>query len=191
MRIIQRLRMPGLLSFPPDMEFFDLQSLNVLIGPNASGKSNFIDTLELLQALPTDFAAAVRKGGGAEEWLWKGGFQSLPAVIEVEVDSDDLLNRQFRYRLSFTAAGPRVGIVDELIDEPKDRRGVEGPHYYFHQGRPEIDIRVQTADGPRLEKRAAQLDDRSLHLVSGATPSPDFIANCSGGADLRRQPDIP
>ena len=29
MRIIQRLRMPGLLSFPPDMGFFDLQSLNV------------------------------------------------------------------------------------------------------------------------------------------------------------------
>ena len=28
---IQRLRMGGLLSFPPDMEFFELQPLNVLI----------------------------------------------------------------------------------------------------------------------------------------------------------------
>lgn len=36
---IQRLRMGGLLSFPPDMEFFELQPLNVLIGPNASSKS--------------------------------------------------------------------------------------------------------------------------------------------------------
>ena len=162
MRIIRRLRMRGLLSFPPDMDFFDLQSLNVLIGPNASGKSNFIETLELLQALPTDFAAAVRKGGGAEEWLWKDGVQSRPAEIDVEVDSDDLLNRRLRYRLSFAAAGPRVSIVEELIDEPQDRRDVERPCYSFRQGRPEINIRVQTADGPRLEKRAAQLDDRLL-----------------------------
>ena len=175
MRIIQRLRMPGLLSFPPDMDFFDLQSLNVLIGPNASGKSNFIDTLELLRALPMDLAAAVRKGGGAEEWLWKGSFQSSPAAVEVEVDSGDVLNKQLRYRLSFAAAGPRVDVVDELIDEPKDGRGVEGPYYYFHQGRPEINIRVQTADGPRLEKRAAQLDDRSLdQSVLAQRKDPDF-----------------
>ena len=40
MQFIQRLRMGGLLSFPPDMDFFELQPLNVLIGPNASGKLN-------------------------------------------------------------------------------------------------------------------------------------------------------
>ena len=39
MQFIQRLRMGGLLSFPPDMDFFELQPLNVLIGPNASGKN--------------------------------------------------------------------------------------------------------------------------------------------------------
>ena len=80
MRIIQRLRMPGLLSFPPDMEFFDLQSLNVLIGPNASGKSNFIEMLGLLSAMPFDFAAAIRDGGGAAEWLWKGSGRPVPAT---------------------------------------------------------------------------------------------------------------
>ena len=52
--------------------------------------------------------------------------------------------------------------VAELIDEPKDQRGVDGPDYYFHYGRPEIHIRVQTADGPHPEKRAAQSDNRSL-----------------------------
>ena len=82
MRIIQRLRMPGLLSFPPDMGFFDLQSLNVLIGPNASGKSNFIEVLGLLSAMPLDFAAAVRDGGGAAEWLWKGSAQPAPATMK-------------------------------------------------------------------------------------------------------------
>ena len=64
MQFIQRLRMGGLLSFPPDMDFFELQPLNVLIGPNASGKTNFIEVLELLRATPTNFAAAIRDGGG-------------------------------------------------------------------------------------------------------------------------------
>ena len=68
MQFIQRLRMGGLLSFPPDMDFFELQPLNVLIGPNASGKTNFIEVLELLRATPTDFAAAIRDGGVAQEW---------------------------------------------------------------------------------------------------------------------------
>ena len=81
MRFIQRLRMPGLLSFPPDMDFFDLRSLNVLIGPNGSGKSNFIEALELLRATPSDFAAAIRDGGGAAEWLWKGRDPRKPAEI--------------------------------------------------------------------------------------------------------------
>ena len=161
MRVIQRIRMPGLLSFPPEMGFFDLQSLNVLIGPNASGKSNFIDTLELLRALPTDFASAVRKGGGAAEWLWKGGSRSGPAAIDVEVDPGDALDRRFRYRLSFAAAGPRVGIVDEFI-ERDDASGVGGPCYHFRQGAPEIHIRVRTADGARLERQAPLWADHSL-----------------------------
>ena len=163
MRFIQRLRMPGLLSFPPGMDFFDLQSLNVLIGPNASGKSNVIETLALLQALPTDFAAAVRRGGGATEWLWKGGgLRVPPAAVDVEVDPGEATGRHLCYRLSFAAIGPRVGIVDESIDEPRHQGGSEEPYYSFHQGRPEIHIRVQTPDGPRLEKRAARLDAPSL-----------------------------
>ncbi len=178
MRVIQRIRMPGLLSFPPDMDFFDLQSLNVLIGPNGSGKSNFIDTLELLRALPTDFGTAVRNGGGGAEWLWKGGLQSSPAAVEVEVDIGDDSNRQLRYRLSFEARGPRVGIVDELadlIDETTDQHGVEGPCYHFHQGRPDVHIQVRTPDGPRLEKRAAQLDNHSLEQsVLAQRKDPDF-----------------
>ena len=69
MPFIRRINLQGLLSFPPDMEPFELQPLNVLIGPNGSGKTNFIEALELLHATSTDFAAAIREGGGAAEWV--------------------------------------------------------------------------------------------------------------------------
>jgi predicted ATPase len=42
-----------------------LESLNVLIGPNAAGKSNLIDVIGLLQAAPGDLNAAILRGGGA------------------------------------------------------------------------------------------------------------------------------
>ena len=64
---LRSIRLSGLLSFPPEMAAFDLRPLNVLIGPNGSGKSNLIEALGLIRALPTDFAAAIREGGGPVE----------------------------------------------------------------------------------------------------------------------------
>ena len=162
MRIIQRLRMPGLLSFPPDMDFFDLQSLNVLIGPNASGKSNFIEVLGLLSAMPFDFATAIRDGGGAEEWLWKGGARPAPATIEVETGPGEGTGLPLRYRLSFATIGPRVNIMDEAVEEVPALRGSVPYFYYtFQQGRPVINIRMRAPDGQRTE-RSLQWDNRSL-----------------------------
>ena len=172
MRFIQRLRMGGLLSFPPGMDFFDLQSLNVLIGPNASGKSNFIEVLELLHAMPTDFAAAVRDGGGAAEWLWKGSEPRVPATIEMETGPDAVAMtlRPLKYRLSFDTIGPRVNIVDEAVEDipsPNEFSAIFSdppqPYFYytFQQGRPVINIRVRTPDGKQVERKL-QWDDRSL-----------------------------
>lgn len=159
MQFIQRLRMGGLLSFPPDMDFFELQPLNVLIGPNASGKSNFIEVLELLRATPTDFAAAIRDGGGAEEWLWKG--DDLPPTIEVETGPFPVTDQPLRYRLSFYTIGHRVDIIDEAVEEAASQ-GVDPYFYYtFQQGHPVINIRVRTP-GEQTEERTLQWDERSL-----------------------------
>ena len=159
MQFIQRLRMGGLLSFPPDMDFFELQPLNVLIGPNASGKSNFIEVLELLRATPTDFAAAIRDGGGAAEWLWKGDFQ--PPTIEVETGPFPVTDQPLRYRLSFYTIGPRVEIIDEAVEEATPQEAEPYFYYTFQQGYPVINIRVRTPD-EQTEERTLQWDERSL-----------------------------
>ena len=167
MQFIKRLRMGGLLSFPPEMEFFELQPLNVLIGPNASGKTNFIEVLELLRAAPVDFAAAIRDGGGALEWLWKGsGWKSPPTpTLEVEASPDLMTGRHLmtgrplRYRLSFSAMGPKAHIQDETIEEatlPGDR---PNPYYKYQQGM--IKILVRTPGG-KTEERTLQLDEATL-----------------------------
>ena len=182
MQFIQRLRMGGLLSFPPDMDFFELQPLNVLIGPNASGKTNFIEVLELLRATPTDFAAAIRDGGGAEEWVWKGDYvgQMIEEVMKGR-DPEDVLNsypkaptvevetslglatgQPLKYRLSFTNVVSRVNIIAETIEKVNTQQGVKPYFYYmFQQGHPAIYIRIRTPGG-RSKERKLQWDDHSL-----------------------------
>jgi predicted ATPase len=99
---LQKIRLDGFLSFAPGSDASELRPLNVLIGPNASGKSNLIEAFELLRAMPTNFADAIRAGGGPAEWIWKGegGRRSAEIEAEVKVRAG---KRPLRHRLAFTA----------------------------------------------------------------------------------------
>lgn len=68
---IENLRIRNLLSFGEDGPEVRLGLLNVLIGPNGSGKTNLIEIIRLLKSTPTDLADAIRDGGGIVEWIWK------------------------------------------------------------------------------------------------------------------------
>ena len=171
MLFIKKLRLSNLLSFPPNPEqAFELQPLNVLIGPNGAGKSNVIEALELLRATPTDFATAIRDGGGADEWLWKGEEGEKTATIEIETGKISTglatpTGRSLRYRLEFTSARHRVEVVDEAIEEAKTLPGYERPYFYyrFDHGHPVISITEQVqnsvAEGDKRWTRRLKRDD--------------------------------
>ena len=63
--------------------------LNVLIGPNASGKSNLLDVLGLVRSIPSDLQEAVRAGGGVRSWLWESDAAQEPG-LELVVNPGDL-----------------------------------------------------------------------------------------------------
>ena len=165
MQFIRSLDLSGLLSFPPDMEPFELRPLNVLIGPNGSGKSNIIEALELLRATPTDFAAAIRDGGGAVEWFWKGETSKRVAKIEVETGDENTGlatpgGRALRYRLEFVSANNRIEVSDEAIEESKPAHGHEEPYFYyrFQRGHPVINV-IDSSNTEQRAKRHLQRDD--------------------------------
>jgi predicted ATPase len=112
---VRSIRLSGLLSFPPEMEAFDLRPLNVLIGPNGSGKSNLIEAFGLIRALPTDFAAAIREGGGIAEWLWKGRTPQSPAEMVVDLGPNTPIGSSLRHQLEFAGESGRFKILDEQI----------------------------------------------------------------------------
>lgn len=175
MKFIHNLKMQGLLSFPPDMQPFELQDMNILIGPNGSGKSNIIEVIELLRATPIDFAAAIRDGGGATEWLWKG--EKTKGVAKIELETGDKTTglktpndgRALRYCLEFGTDNTRVEVLDETIEETDPFPGHKDPYFYyrFQKGRPAINIRNYSktsnqGEPPRRIKRHELHPDQSV-----------------------------
>ena len=162
---IRNIHVDGLLSFAPDSNPFELKGLNVLIGPNGSGKSNLIEVLELLSVTPHDFAAAIRDGGGAVEWLWKGESSRTSGAIDVVLDGDTPTGRPLRYRIDFTAVRSRVEIVDEAVEEPEPVHGEDDVYFYyrFQRGHPAVNIRGEH-DGRvhRRLQRESLLPDQSV-----------------------------
>jgi predicted ATPase len=68
---IKSLRIQNLLSFGEQPAETPLCNLNLLIGPNASGKSNLMEIIGLLRGAPKDFAAEVADSGGISDLLWR------------------------------------------------------------------------------------------------------------------------
>lgn len=159
---ISTLRLSGLLSFAPDAAPFDLRPLNVLIGPNGSGKSNLIEAIELLAAIPRDMAAAIRDGGGATEWLWKGAGGG-PAELEAILDGAPT-ERPLRYRIQFDSVQSRVEVTDEAIEEvrPAPDQPPDSDVYFYYryqQGNPAINVR---GSGQRFLQREQLRPDQSV-----------------------------
>src|SRR5438309_10752454 len=71
-RLIRSLSLKNILSYGSTAEEIALECLNVLIGRNASGKSNLIEAVGVLRSTPKDLSIPIRQGGGIAEWLWKG-----------------------------------------------------------------------------------------------------------------------
>ena len=167
MRFIHSLKLAGLLSFPPDMEPFELESLNVLIGPNGSGKSNLIEAFELLKALPTDFAAAVRQGGGVLDWIWKGESQARLAQIGltgVNLESDKLFGTYsaIDYLIEFQEMFDQVDIGKEVISKPNEEKEDE-PLIYFGNGPELFNIKVLEESGREMSYRQLTVSDFSFN----------------------------
>ncbi len=116
-RTIEKIRLRNILSFGDKGEEIELLPLNVLIGQNASGKSNFIDIFKLLRSLPQDkgLVKFISSNGGISEWIWKGkNNQDVSSGIDVWSNDNDLEIEVF-YLISFLIYGDMLSISDEVL----------------------------------------------------------------------------
>ena len=169
---IRTLRLEGFLSFAPGSDPLEMRSLNVLIGPNASGKSNLIEALSLLAATPNDLASAVRKGGGSRELLWKGRPPTESAEIEAVLSRRN--GQDIRYRLRLGPVATRLELLDEAIEEADPRRGdVDDVHSYYRFRRGHPVIEVKTFGGERTQRHIGRQDLLPDQSVLAQRKDPD------------------
>jgi predicted ATPase len=146
MRTIVEIGLRNLLSFGPDTEPIALKSLNVLIGPNGSGKSNFIEAVSLLRSAPSDIRAAIRRGGGVSDWIWKGDPEGV-ASIDILIRNPQG-NMPLRHVLAFRMENQAFRLEDEHIENEKSYPHYENPYIYYsyNNGNPVINVKTEGQD---------------------------------------------
>ena len=178
-RLIQSIKLQNFLSFGPDAEEIELKSLNVLIGPNASGKSNLIEAVGFLRASPIDLSSPIRDGGGVMEWLWKGSQKTPVAEVNATVYYPEGI-MPLRHKISFTMIGQRFELVDEGVENerPESLRLDDVRFYYrYRRGHPVIsaytDRAGETGSRSRLERRLRREDLALDQSVLSQRKDPD------------------
>jgi predicted ATPase len=129
MRVFQHIKASNLLSFGPEGLDLELQDLNVLIGPNGSGKSNFLEIFELLKSLPrneedsNNLKEVISKGGGIEEWLFKGMNQlifDIQVIIKPQLNNTTLL--EHKIEVSYNLGGVRYELISYFDEYDSARK---------------------------------------------------------------------
>lgn len=95
-----------------DIENLELKDLNVIIGANGAGKSNFIQIFHMLSAMvQRNFSEYIRQKGGADNFLYNGPKETSEIKIELDFISSGHGSNSYKVNLK-----PTVN-EDFLIDE--------------------------------------------------------------------------
>ena len=175
-RLIQGLRLKNFLSYGSEGEAILLEPLNVLIGPNASGKSNLIEAINLLKRIPVPggLPAAIRQGGGISEFLWKGSEDDPIAEIEATVYYPER-NLPLRYKFCFTRVNQRLEITEEIIEDAlADTERSNSDHFYYRYQNGKAVLNFITEAGEREERVLRGGDLNSENSILSQRKDPDI-----------------
>lgn len=127
--MISRMELHGYKSIRK-CEALDLRPLNVLIGPNRSGKTNLLDFFALLgEAGREQLAEGLNRRGGMGSLLWAGGARQIKASLTFDpsgVFKEERL--PVTYKLILDKVGTSYTIVHEELEKaarPGFARGFE------------------------------------------------------------------
>ncbi len=150
-KALDKLTIKGFKSIE-SLEDFELGKLNIMIGGNGAGKSNFVDMFRMLRAMVDEnFVNFITNRGGADDFLFNGPKQTK--MIEVEflfgnnsyafalepTASDSFLIKMEKERYldrSWSIIGSEY--LESKITANKDEksqihRGSRGVGYYIHE----------------------------------------------------------
>ena len=187
--MFQHLTLQNLLSFGPEGVGVELRPLNVLIGTNGAGKSNFIDAISLLEAAPQapqSIGRPLFQGGGVAQWMWKGAGAGGACRLDAVLSGPSAHAKSLRYRVEFGSLNGRFNLIDEVVENENP----DLPHqsdvrffYRFQNGRPVLNVR----SSGQQDWSATANDGRHLRQDLNLDPSQSILAQ---RADPEQFPEI-
>ena len=166
---IKSIRIKNFLSFGSKDEEIALAPLNVIIGTNASGKSNLIEIIGTLRSLPKDLSGSIMEGGGIREWLWKGNDAIPVATVETIIDYPAGI-MPLRHSVSITMVGQRLEVVDEVVENERVQGTADKDvcfFYRYNKGNPVLNVRTI------INERAGTEKGRQLRNLRHVDISPE------------------
>ena len=165
--LINRLVLKNLLSFRDTT--IELRNLNVLIGPNAVGKSNLIEAISLLQSAQSSLSNAILRGGGVGQWVWLGDRESSPVaemICDLELTRGPHVG-PVRYSIQFTD-NHGLAIVGERVE------GIDSEVVYLNRisGRVEFGAEAIKKGPPQPEMFTSPADSVLSQVRSLSDPTP-------------------
>lgn len=189
---LRYLTLSNFLSYGEISEPLHLAPLNVLIGPNASGKSNLIEAFAILKATAGDLATAIREGGGIGEYVRKqpGSIGSFEMAVTLEQAEEwAFADREIAYELAVSQVSQRATVQRETIWSPGRELspgvGLLADRYYSNQkGR--ISIRTESETGSGSERRIRPEDLSFEQSILSQRKDPDLYPQLTFVGDLFR-----
>lgn len=131
-----------------ELQAFPLQRLNILVGANGAGKSNFVEFFRMLRAMfQENLQGFVNQAGGADGLFFEGPKYSSEISATLEFGSNRL-----SFKLQPTPGGDLV-VETLVVSYP----GLAGKQTTFHRGTREARVADWKKDKSRWENRPSYL----------------------------------
>ena len=114
-RQLRSLSLSNFLSYGPEGVEFTFGSLNVLVGPNGSGKTNLVEALRVMRSSTTGFGAPMITGGGVEAYVYSGKrYAENGATLDLHFHLPSF-DKSVRHLVTFESRNGRPSLGDEWI----------------------------------------------------------------------------
>jgi predicted ATPase len=175
--MLKAIKLKNLLSFGGITEITFNKGLNVLIGANGSGKSNLIEVISLLQAMPRDnkLSKVISDGGDIGEWLWKGeeiSFSGIETLVENPKDQPPL-----RHTLEFIATGYHLEIINESIAKTNPPSNISKSVFHYKYDGQQASVNSQFHDGKTLHNIETRQSILAQRQDPEAYPEMDYLGD--------------
>jgi len=175
---LKSIKPANLLSFGPNTEEIELRPLNILIGPNGSGKTNLIEVLGMLKELPDRDPWSSVKRSGVDEWFWKEGkLKENAASVSAVVCLGEERGDEYSYSLQITKQRSFLSVWEEVVAPVSSHGSQNGIRKSLVRSAYNAQIlgpsEVRAVEGPNVEAERSifsQLSAVALAMADSNSP---------------------